>query len=400
MRKFQVLSRVSFFIEMKIVFITYHNWDTRRHAGFHALAEFACRKGCKTVFFSFSRPYYSYFMNDERLNKNVLKKLVRGAYYDLGGHTLVNVTWPTFSVKGRLRRVLPHWLNTWLDTHSFESFSHFSNKWLSGADVFVLESNEAVLLYPLIKKHFPYAKITYRPSDPILDYNSFMAQDEIKVVTGADMNFIVTDEGLELYKNAIPNFEEKCKYTILHNGIYIGDYMKKYSRPSEMIGKNIVTYVGVEPIEWPLVVETAKRLQDVDIYIITPIFVDKTVKETIKDFPNIHYIPGIYHKDVPAWITNSDVIITPLETDFYKRRKSILISAKNLKPIAAKKPLVTYSNNPKLAEYGITTTYDYNSFIDSVNDALTEGSREYTIDLNDYNWEEIGKKFLKILQGL
>lgn len=382
---------------MKIVFITYHNWATKRHAGFHALAEYACKNGCETVFFSFSRPYYSYFMDDERLNRTMMKKLTKGAFYDLDGHTLVNVTWPTFSVKGRLRRVLPHWINTWLDTHSFSSFNSFAKKWLSRTDVFVLESNEAVLLYPIIKRRFPNAKITYRPSDPIIDYNPFMVRDEIRVVTGVDMNFIVTDEGLDLYRKAIPDFDTKCKYIILHNGIYIGDYTKKYNRPSEMKGEHVVTYVGVEPIEWPLVVETAKQIKDADIYIITPITVDEAVKETIKTIPNIHYIPGIYHKDVPAWITNSDVIITPLETDFYKRRKSILISAKNLKPIAAGKPLITYSNNPKLSEYGITTTYDYPSFIEAVRNALNEGHRDYNISLNEYDWNEIGKLFINTL---
>lgn len=385
---------------MKIVFITYHNWDTKRHAGFHALAEYACRKGCQTVFFSFSRPYYSYFMNEERLNKNVLKKLKKGVYYDVDGNQLVNVTWPTLSVKGRIRRVLPHWINIWLDTHSLTSFRKFSQKWLADTDVFVFESNEAVLLYDKVKALFPKAKITYRPSDPIIDYNPLMGKEESKVVQGADMNFIVTDEGLELYKKAIHDFEQKCNYIILHNGIYIKDYQKSYNRPSAMTGNKIVTYVGVEPIEWPLVIESAKQLSDVDFYIITPESVSEAIKLEVKRYPNLHYIPGIYHKEVPAWITNSDVIITPLETDFYKRRKSILISAKNLKPIAAGKPLVTYSNNPKLAEYGITTTYDYNSFINAVKSSLSEGRRVYNINLKEYDWEEIGKLFLTTLKEL
>ena len=385
---------------MKIVFITYHNWNTKRHAGFHALAEYACRKGCQTVFFSFSRPYYSYFMNEERLNKNVLKELTKGVRYDVDGNQLVNVTWPTLSVKGRIRRILPHWINIWLDTHSFTSFRKFSQKWLAETDVFVFESNEAVLLYDKVKTLFPKAKITYRPSDPIIDYNPLMGKEELKFVKNADMNFIVTDEGLELYKNAISDFEQKCNYIILHNGIYIEDYQKSYNRPSAMTGNKIVTYVGVEPIEWPLVIESAKQLSDVDFYIITPESVSEAIKLEVKRYPNLHYIPGIYHKEVPTWITNSDVIITPLETDFYKRRKSILISAKNLKPIAAGKPLVTYSNNPKLAEYGITTTYDYNSFVDAVRKALTEGQRTYKINLKDYDWEEIGKLFLTTLREL
>lgn len=385
---------------MKIVFITYHNWDTKRHAGFHALADYCCRQGCEVVFFSFSRPYYSFFMNDERLNKSVLRKLSKGQRYVVGRSTILNVTWPTLSFKGRFRKLLPEPVNKWLDIHSFTPFSTFSNKWLRDTDVFVFESNESVLLYDKIKNRFPNSKIVYRPSDPIIDYNPLLAKDEIKLVTKADMNFIVTDEGANLYRNVIDNFEENCKYIILHNGIYINDYTTVYKKPSDMTDNKIITYVGVEPIEWPLVIEMARKIPNADIYIITPIPILNSIVQNIEEIPNLHYIPGIYHKDVPAWITNSDVIITPLETDFYKRRKSILISAKNLKPIAANKPIVVYANNPALSNYGITTTFNYEDFINAVSVALNEGKRKYNIDLNDYNWDSIGELFLNTLNNL
>lgn len=385
---------------MKIVFITYHNWDTKRHAGFHALAEYCCKQGCEIVFFSFSRPYYSIFMNDERLNRYVLQRLIRGERYMIGKNSILNVTWPTLSLKGRFRRFVPHFVNKWLDIHSFTPFCCFADKWLTGTDVFVFESNESVLLYDMIRERYPNSKITYRPSDPIIDYNPLLAKDEIKLVTKADMNFIVTDEGAELYRNAIDNFDDNCNYIILHNGIYINDYTTTYPKPTCMSSNKAITYVGVEPIEWPLVIEMAQKIPNADIYIITPISVSDSILHAIEQTPNLHYIPGIYHKDVPAWITNSDVIITPLETDFYKRRKSILISAKNLKPIAARKPIVVYANNPALSNYGISTTYNYQDFIDAVSKALNEGKREYSIDLEEYNWESIGKQFLDTLKQL
>lgn len=70
---------------MKIVFVTYHNWETKRHGGFHALAEFACQNGHDVVFFSFSRPFKIFRAHDERLNKEVLKKLIKGIKYKVGG---------------------------------------------------------------------------------------------------------------------------------------------------------------------------------------------------------------------------------------------------------------------------------------------------------------------------
>jgi hypothetical protein len=39
----------------KIVFLTYHNWESKRQGGFHKLAEGACERRFETVFFSFPK---------------------------------------------------------------------------------------------------------------------------------------------------------------------------------------------------------------------------------------------------------------------------------------------------------------------------------------------------------
>ena len=86
----------------KITFITYHNWETKRHGGFHAFAEYTCRLGIETMFFSFSRPYYIRWKKNERLNWKVLKFLKKGCCYDIGGFQLWNFTWPTLALPGFL----------------------------------------------------------------------------------------------------------------------------------------------------------------------------------------------------------------------------------------------------------------------------------------------------------
>ena len=82
----------------KIVFITTHNWDTKRQGGFHKFAEATCKAGIETVFFSFPRPYYGLFMKREQLNKTVIKTLKKGKYYSLdeSSNKLLNITFPTF----------------------------------------------------------------------------------------------------------------------------------------------------------------------------------------------------------------------------------------------------------------------------------------------------------------
>lgn len=389
---------------MKIVFITYHNWRTKRHGGFHALAEHACRAGHEVVFFSFSRPYYSYIMKDERLNGDVMRSLVKGERNKVGDNELVNVTWPTFSLKGRIRRFTPNWLNNWLNIHSLTPFKRFSEKWLRGTECFVIESNESVLLYGLLKKYHPNAKITYRPSDPIVDYKPKaypkLMFNELDLVKKADMTFLVNEEGANLYRKYIDDFDTSCNHIILPNGIYIEDFKKKYPRPDRMKEGKVVLYVGVEPIEWELVIKTADSINNVWFYVIMPQELEQSVKEELKFHKNIVFIPGILPNEVASWITNCDVIMTPMTTGFHNRRQSFHISAKNLKPIASKKPIITYCNKPCLADYGITTTYDYDSFISEIRKGLTEGTRDYNIDLEFYDWNVIGDLFLKTIASL
>lgn len=385
---------------MKICFITYHNWDTKRHGGFHALAEYACKCGHEVVFFSFSRPYYSFFLKDERINKKSLLTLSKGKYYKVGENSIYNVTWPTLSLYGRLRRLVPKAVNMWLDTHSLYRFGKFADKHLGSVDVFVIESNESVLLFDKIRRKYPKAKITYRPSDPIVDYNSALADNEIYLVRNADMNFIVTQEGVELYRKYIPNFDQSCKYQILHNGISLDEYQKHYNKPKLMFGNKVVLYLGVEPIEWKLVIDAAKQIQNAEFFIVTPNPVPNDFIHAVKKQSNLHYISGVYPREVPAWITNCDVVITPLITNFHKKRKSIHISAKNLKPIAAGKPIVTYCNNPCLSQYGIINTYTFSDFINALAESIDNPKVHYCIDIDNYDWSKIGEQFIRTLEKL
>lgn len=130
----------------KICFVTYHNWETKRHGGFHQFAQAAAQNGIETVFFSFSRPYYIRWKHEERLNKEVLDNLSIGVDYKIGKGIIHNVTWPTLALPGVLRKFFPYKINEWLLTHSLTPFSSFKKKWLSDTECFVFESCEAVLL--------------------------------------------------------------------------------------------------------------------------------------------------------------------------------------------------------------------------------------------------------------
>jgi len=388
---------------MKIVFITYHNWQTKRHGGFHALAEYACRVGHSVVFLSFSRPLklLRINLNDERLNKDIVKKLIKGVKYRVGDKYITNVTWPTISLWGKMRRYAPKWLNDWMDYNSFIPFWFFSQKWLKGTNCFVLESNESIMLYDKLRKYHPHAMITYRPSDPIIDSNpsdKLLCDKELDILPKFDMSFIPNEEGVQLYRDSIPNFDDVCKCCILPNGVYLEDYQRSYSRPSRMKDGKSVTYIGVENIEWQLVIEAATQLSSLTFYIIMPTNPPKFFLDASQSLSNLVFISGIPHSEVPAWVINSDVLMSPLYSGCHEMRKSLHLTAKNIKPIAAKKPCVTYCNNPLLAQYGITTTYTYSDFIFAIKQAIEEnGRREYNFDLKNYDWNIIGQRFLSYL---
>ncbi|MGI5096013.1 hypothetical protein IZU27_11405 [Treponema socranskii] len=153
----------------KIVFITTHNWDSKRQGGFHKFAETACLSGIESVFFSFPRPYYGLFMNREQLNKDVIKTLSKGKYYDVKNlqvaedldeeeqltennfyvqgskeksKKLLNITYPTFRFPDSAGRFLNDKFMNWLLMHSFKSFEKFCKKYFSCTYKFDLQGRD------------------------------------------------------------------------------------------------------------------------------------------------------------------------------------------------------------------------------------------------------------------
>ena len=389
----------------KIVFITAHNWDTKRQGGFHKFAEAACLSGIQTVFFSFPRPYYGLFMHREQINKSVIKTLSKGKKYPASreGNSpeLLNVTFPTFRVPDSMGRFLPEKLMNWLLTHSFISFKRFCKKYLSETDCFVFESCEGVAFIDPLKKLFPDAKMVYRPSDPMV-YASVperVKKLERNILYKADLSIIVNQEGLEAYRKSIPEFDSKVKYTILSNGIDIDSYTKKYDCPELLRDKKSVLYVGAWEVEWPLLFKACDSDPDLNYIVVCPNYPSQEIQKRIKEYNNLHYVPGIKPSEVPSWITNCNVVMVPYVTDFYKDRP-LGITAKYYQAMAAHKPIVAYCDTPKLKDAGVVVTYEYEDFINAVRNAIKIDFKDYFFDLKNRKWENITKNFIELLENI
>lgn len=385
---------------MKIVYVTYHNWETKRHGGFHQFADYSCRQGIETVFFSFSRPYYICFKHEERENRDVLRRLSKGVVYNVDKvHTLVNITWPTFAIPGPIREHFSPKFNIQMMTKSLTPFSKFAKKWLDKTDCFVFESCDAVCLVDLIKQRYPKALIVYRPSDPMLDRRkeSYLIYGEKIMLEKSDLVICVNERGKNFYLESYPHVDASV-FRVIDNGVALGDFVKDYSRPSTMPIGRTALFVGASPIDWDSVIFAASKLPDVNFVLVSPVEQPAKSLQEIKSYKNIYYIPGIPPKEVAAWMTNADIIIQPIpeKTERYKK-KTLSITAQNYKAMAARKYIVSYMGPQSFSDYGIISTYNYDDFTNSIKNFIGKEA-QYDLNLEEKNWDYICAKFFNEIQ--
>lgn len=385
----------------KITFLTGHNWKSNRLGGFHKFAQEALNQNIEVVFFSFPRPYYSYFQHQELYNKKIIKSLQKGIIYEQNGTRLSNITISTLKLPNFFNKFLPDSVMNAFERFSFSSFNRFAKKWFSGTDVFVFESCDGMIFLKKLKKLFPSAKFVYRPSDPLMFDGclSRYQKNETQMILGADLNIIVNNEGLNLYKRKIPDFEKNTKFTLLSNGVDIESYKKEYPKPELLQKTNTILYVGAWGVEWPLLFESANQNKDFNYIVVCPNYPEENILSQIKNYKNLFYVPGITPDEVPSWITNCSVVMVPYVTDFYKNRP-LGITAKYYQAMAAQKPIVAYCDTPKLKEEGIAVTYTYPDFIKECQNAIKIGKKEYSFDLKDREWSKITSKFIDLIQNL
>lgn len=386
---------------MKITFITFHNWETKRIGGFHKFAEACALAGHETVFFSFERPYYILFKKEERLNAQVLRTLYKGKTYIIekgkSKGKITNCTWPTLRLPMPLHRYAPRHINEWLESHSLKPFKFFQKSFLEGTDIFVFESCGLHIL-PIIKKFNPSSKIVYRPSDPLMvaTANPKVVLEETEMLLNADLTCIVNNEGLNLYRSRIKDFDKVVKWKLLSNGVDIEEFKLTYPKPKTLNKPNTALYVGARDIEWSLILEAAEKLQYINFIIVCPENPPKNFKDVNLD--NLTYIAGIKPKEVPEWITNCDIIIIPNPKGRFKI-KPWGITAKYYQAMAAKKPIVVYEDNDTLRDFSIMVTHTYEEFIEAVSESMKlKIVPKYSLDHKD--WKEITNTFLAWLENL
>lgn len=387
----------------KVVFLTFHNWTTLRQGGFHKFAEATADADIDTVFFSFSRPCYSALKRDERLNARALWTLARGRTCQTpAGNPLVNCAWPTLDLPGPLLRWAPPRAAQWLQLHSPIPFPRFSRRFLHGADCFVFESCEAVFLLPLIRSHFPRARIVYRPSDPLLPAGSpRKAEAERRLLTTADLVLPVNDLAVTLFRERIPGFDAQARCEILPNGVECAPYRRRHPCPPDLDHPSTCLYVGARSVDWNAIFHAARALPSSRFVVVCPDAAPTpSQRALLRTLPNVRFHPGIPPLEVPAWVTNASAIMVPNPHGLHLRKPVCGISAKYYQAMAAQKPIVAYQDDPRLATYGISVTSSPEEFARCLAAALTTPSVSYPLDLDRLEWRRIQDAFLAHLRAL
>ena len=252
------------------------------------------------------------------------------------------------------------------------------------------------MFFDIIKKYNPNAKFVYRPSDPLMidGCRSYERKIEEHVMRNVSMNYIVNQSGVNLYRRKILDFDKSVKYIVLPNGVDTEAFKEKYDCPPTLNKPNTFLYVGARIIEWPLIQKAATERPNYNFIIVCP----EIPPIGFDDIPNITYIRGIKPSEVPAWVTNCDVIIVPNPKGWYKVRPWG-ITAKYYQAMEARRPIVAFEDTEELKAHEVFVAYDYETFIEMLGKALIYSSG-FDYDFNGNSWKVITNKFLTSLSEI
>lgn len=387
---------------MKILFITYHSWNSKRQGGFHKFAEHALRNGHEVVFFSFPRPFLFLLRSAPTYNFRNVLPLLKGKWVPVGSRRLLAITCinASLAIYTKINRYLKGSLFEKFERTTFPSLKTTHRNAFQGATHVVIESTSAITLFERLRRLLPEAKFIYRPSDPLLAFQSERRLHRIEriVLVNSDLVLLVNKEGETIYKHNLVNWES-VQSTILSNGVDITPFRQTWPMPAVLSKKNTALYVGARPIDWQMLFEAASLTPEINYVIVSPKVPSNRILNKVKESININYVPGISRSDVARWITNANCIIVPNPRGWY-RDAPWGVTAKYYQAMAANKPIVAYEDSESLIDLGIPVTYSVGSFVQEIRLALKKTKVSYDFDFQSIEWSSLSNSFLTSLEKL
>ncbi|ODS34583.1 MAG: putative glycosyltransferase [Candidatus Scalindua rubra] len=247
---------------------------------------------------------------------------------------------------------------------------------------------------------FPKSRIIYRQSDPVYPFTNSKCFEkyEERIIKNCDLSLFVNKLRL---KYSIKNINNtKLNYKILGNGININNLKNELAKPKEYGQlKKIALYIGAIGIDWPLLFYVARKLQDINFFVVSPIRVNKKIYEQINDCRNVCFINGVKPDKVFKFIKYCDIGIIPYNLPDVVR-EMYGMHAKIYQFMYAKKPIVTYKIWLEKNLFGIFESHSELEFLNNIKKAFRLKRVNYNFNFNEITWENRTRKMLDYINKL
>ena len=383
-------------LDCTVLVVSFHDWKSKRLAGFHKIGEALLESGYDVYFASHYRPVAVALFNKDEINcfRN-WRALMKGLVTTIGIARLVNFTALNLALPGPLRRGPLTRVNEWVLDWSNQLLAKKCRRLCSSPKCIVIESGGSITAYPALKKVYPDVRFIYRPSDPSigsLNAPEALLETERRLVREADAVCLVNEEGRRLYQENGYELDASKTY-LLPNGIDMAAFRAKYEVPEDLAVAESVCYVGGHPPDWRPIFALADKRPDLRIVIVCPEALSPAIAKDVAARSELIYIEGLSPEQVPAYVTNTTVIIIPYPDGWGAR--PLGMHGKVMQAMYAKKPIVATNLDPSLRSEGIYIESTPESFAERVISFLAGSVPEYKFDFSDKDWSTFKRRFIE-----
>lgn len=375
--------------------ISFHDWKTHRMAGFHQIGRALLENGFNVGFAAHSRPLYAALLKRQGVNRprNWLA-LMRGIRYPHKDTQLLNFTALDLQLPGPLRKGRLRRLNQWLAALANRALARKCRRLFPKPDCIIIESGTSVSAFAALKKAYPCVPIIYRPSDPViggLNPPAELIAAEKQLVAQADLVLLVNEEGKKLYLANGYQLDEK-RTRMLPNGIDVESFGRSYPCPVALEKQPSACYVGGHPPNWAALLAVTQASPQLNLVVVCPEPMPTAMQAKFANC-NLTYIEGVPPEEVPAYLTNTSVILVPYAEGWAER--PLGMHGKIMQAMCAGKPIVALNVDASLGEYGIIVSKDADSFGKDVKAALHGNpAPAYAFDFHARDWSHFRKRFI------
>lgn len=381
--------------------VSFHDWKSKRYAGFHNIGRALLDVGCDVAFLSNDRPVFKAFGRRHGVHTpRNWSALMRGIEYPAASAKLTNFTYLNLRLPGPIARRVGGWINRQLKCISDWQLAKKVRRCCPEPDFIIIESGGSVFSYPILKRVYPERPFVYRPSDPCIGSISptpALIQIERRLVKEAAAVLLVNPEGQALYGREGYELSDDRTF-ILPNGIDLDAFRRPHPCPRALRNKPSVCYVGGHPPYWDAILALADANNGVNVVVVCPESLPAVTRKEVSLRENIIYIEGITPDDVPAYIFNANVVMIPYMPGWGDR--PLGMHGKVMQAICAKKPIVAMHMDKSLREEGVFVEDTISGFVHRVLSLLDAGCISYAYDLSDRSWEKFRDRFIEIVNSI